>query len=107
VFQFQQSSEHPEGPVKIAAVERGQLPAPTVVDNDHSADFRSLDHGFHFAAILIAQFCAFDQKDFNGSLIVGVAGFDKRVVAEDRPNAVFHVSASKQLRSNRLGKQNS
>jgi hypothetical protein len=93
--------------MKIAAVARRQAPAPTVVDNDHGADLCSLGYGFRLTAISNAQLSALDQKDVDGSLIVVIAAFDKAIVTEDRPNAVLGLSPPEQLRSNRLGEQNS
>jgi hypothetical protein len=93
--------------VRIAAVARRQNSAPAVVDNDHGADLGSLNHGFHFASISNAELSAIDQKDVGDRLVVVIAGFEKGVVAEDRPDAVLHLASPEQLCSDRFGEQNS
>ena len=94
--------KNPYGTVKIKIVARGQIPAPTIIDNHGGAELGRLHNCCNLSPVFHSQPSSFRKEKINSALIIAVSTLEESVSAENQLQAVLCRAAFKQFVANSL-----
>jgi len=83
--------------MNLQGVALSQIPAPRIVDDYSRSKLGGLYYRLNLASILRAHPSSFRQKEINCALFVAVATLEKRVVVEERLQAILGHPALEEL----------
>lgn len=94
--------KNPHGAVKIKIGERGQIPAPKIIDDHGGAQLRSLHDCFNLSPIFHSEPMSFRKQKINSALVIAIAALEEAVGTEDELQAVLCHAASEEFLANSL-----
>jgi hypothetical protein len=85
--------------MELQVVERGQLSAPRIINDDRCAKLGGLHDGLNFATILGATTSSFCEEKVDSALFIAVAALEKIVSIEEESQTIFRRSTFEQILS--------